>query len=252
VDLDTVVRSGPGHSYYDTGVRTSSDCGLVVERRGDGVVALWLDRPEKRNALHRPLVTALAEAFRAPAARAFVLGSSDGAAFSGGADLTLEDAERAEVSDLLYELYGVMLAAPAPIVAAVGGAAVGGGAQLALASDVRIGGPGASLRFVGPGHGLAIGAWGLPSLVGRGRTLELCLSMRTVDAAEALALGLFERLEDDPRAAALELAAAIAGLDASAAARVKSVARTASGVLAALDEERTGNREGWSGSVSGL
>lgn len=223
-----------------------------MDRPGDGVVVLWLDRPDKRNALNRPLVNALTEEFGDSDARAFVLGSSTPGTFSGGADLSLDDAERAEVSDLLYELYGVMLAGAAPIVAAVDGPAVGGGAQLALASDIRIGGRRASLRFVGPGHGLAIGAWGLPSLVGRGRANELCLSMRTVDADEALALGLFERVEDDPRAAALELAAGFAKLDPAAVARVKAVARTASGVLDALEEERAGNRAAWSGSVSGL
>ena len=55
-----------------------------------------------------------------------------------------------------------MLTIPAPIVAAVDGAAVGGGAQLALACDVRLGSSRALLRFVGPGHGLAIGAWACP------------------------------------------------------------------------------------------
>jgi enoyl-CoA hydratase/carnithine racemase len=224
----------------------------VVEHRGDGVVGLWLHRPEKRNALHRPLVTALAEQFSEPGARAFVLGSSAPGMFSGGADLTLDDAERAEVSDLLYRLYRTMLECPAPIVAAIDGPAVGGGAQLALASDLRIGGAGASLRFVGPAHGLAVGPWGLASLVGRGRAMELCLSMRTVAAEEALALGLLEQSAADPPAAALELAARIAALDPVAVARVKSVTRTASGVLAALEEERTGNLSTWSGSVSGL
>ena len=88
------------------------------------------------------------------------------------ADLSLADDERAQVSDLLYRLYQRMLLSPAPVIAAVDGPAVGGGAQLALASDLRVGGAGARLRFVGPGHGLAVGSWGLPSLVGRGRGCE--------------------------------------------------------------------------------
>ena len=87
----------------------SADSGLIVERRDHGVVALWLDRPGKRNALDRALVDALSKNFQDGAARAFVLGSSRPGAFSGGADLSLEDGERAEVSDLLYELYGTML-----------------------------------------------------------------------------------------------------------------------------------------------
>jgi enoyl-CoA hydratase len=226
-----------------------TDPGLRVERLDGGVVGLWLDRPAKRNALDRALVTALAHAVEDRAARAFVLGSAAQGMFSGGADLGLADAERASVSELLYQLYGRMLASPAPIIAAVSGAAVGGGAQLALASDIRIGGPDARLRFVGPGHGLAIGSWGLPSLVGRGRAMELCLSMRAVDADEALALGLLDRVEEDPRAAAVALAASIVGLDAAAVGRVKAVVRTASGVLDALEEERRGNLDAWSGAM---
>jgi enoyl-CoA hydratase/carnithine racemase len=233
-------------------VRPNPDFGLRVERRKDGVVGLWLNRPDKRNALHRPLVSELAETFGDRTARAFVLGSSAPRAFSGGADLSLENAERAELSDQLYRLYQRMLLHPAPIVAAVDGAAVGGGAQLALACDIRVGGPRAELHFVGPAHGLAIGSWGLPSIVGRSRAMELCLSMRPVAAEEALALGLLDVLESDPRAAALELAARFALLDAGAVGRVKSVVRTASGVLAALEEERRGNLESWSGSTAKL
>jgi enoyl-CoA hydratase/carnithine racemase len=224
--------------------------GVRVERSDDGVVELWLDRPAKRNALDRAVVGALADAVADESARAFVLASSEPeSAFSAGADLTLADRERAEVSDLLYRLYERMLTSHAPIIAVVEGAAVGGGAQLALASDLRIGGAGAMFRFVGPGHGLAIGAWGLPSLVGRGRALELCLSMRPVAAEAAFELGILDRLEAAPRAAAVALAHELCALDAGAVARLKSITRTASGVLAALEEERRGNHETWSGAV---
>jgi enoyl-CoA hydratase/carnithine racemase len=230
-------------------VAVGSGSSLRVERRDDGVVGLWLDRPAKRNALDRALVTGLADAFGDQDARAFVLGSSEPGAFSAGADLDLADGERAQVSDLLYRLYERMLRSPAPIVAALSGPAVGGGAQLALACDLRVGGPDARLRFVGPGHGLAIGAWGLPSLVGRGRAADLCLTMRPVEAEEALALGLLDRVEPDPRAAALDLAAGFAQLDPGAVARIKAVVGTASNVLEALEEERVGNLEAWSGAV---
>jgi enoyl-CoA hydratase len=230
----------------------SAHSGLVVEPRDDGVMVLLLDRPDKRNAIDRQLVSALSAAFQNPSARAFVLGSSGPGVFSAGADLSMEDSERAAVSDLLYELYGTMLASPAPIVAAVEGPAIGGGAQLALASDIRIGSPGARLRFVGPGHGLAVGAWGLPSLVGRGRALEICLSMRPVEAEEALAIGLLDGLEHDACSAALELASAVTRLDPAAVARTKAVVRTATGVVDALAQEREENRASWSGSMAGL
>jgi enoyl-CoA hydratase len=224
---------------------------LQVEQAGDGVVALWLHRPERRNALDGDLVRALREALAGNPARAVVIGSADPASFCAGADLRLDDDARAEVSDQLYELYGQILRLPAPVIAAVGGPAVGGGAQLAIAADLRVGSPAARFRFAGPGHGLAVGAWGLPSLVGRGRAIDLCLSMRTVPGEEAHAIGLLDRLEDDPRAAALALAEQLAALDADAVARVKAIAHEASGLLAALALEQEGNR-GWSGSIEGL
>ena len=224
---------------------------LQVEQRGDGVLALWLDRPATRNALDHRLVTALQEAFATPGVRAFVLGSTDSRCFCAGADLSLSDSERAAVSDGLYKLYRVMVCVPAPIVAAIEGPAIGGGAQLAIASDLRIGSPTARLRFPGPGHGLSVGAWALPSLVGRGRAIDLCLTMRTVDAVEAAMIGLLDRLDPDARRAACATAAAFAQLDPEASARVKAITQDATGLLMALDAERAGNAA-WSGSVEGL
>ena len=79
--------------------------------------------------------------------------------------------------------------------------------------------PRRALRFVGPGHGLAVGAWALPSLVGRGRALDLCLTMRCGRRARRrCAIGLVDRVADDADAAALALAAEIAALDPAAVA----------------------------------
>lgn len=226
--------------------------GLIVDRPREGVARLRLDRPARRNALDAPLVEALHDAIGGLDARAAVLASSDPSVFCAGADVDLEDAERARVSDRLYALYERMLAAGPPLIAAIGGAAVGGGAQLAVACDVRVAGPRARLRFAGPGHGLAVGAWALPSLVGRGRAMELCLSMRWVAAEEAHRIGLVDRLADDPDAAALDLAEAVAGLDADAVRRVKRIVATAGRDAVALAEEAEGNRRSWSGSMAGL
>jgi enoyl-CoA hydratase/carnithine racemase len=226
--------------------------GLELDTPRPGVLRLRLDRPARRNALDAPLVDALHDALDGLDARAVVLGSTDSSIFCGGADLDLDDVERAAVSVRLYELYGRMSACDAPFIAAVGGAAVGGGAQLAVACDIRIAGPRARLRFPGPGHGLAVGAWALPSLVGRGRAMELCLSMRWVDAEEASRIGLVDRVAEDPDAAALDLAEHVAALDPDAVARVKRVVGTAVRRDDALAEEAEGNRLGWSGNVAGL
>jgi enoyl-CoA hydratase/carnithine racemase len=76
--------------------------------------------------------------------------------------------------------------------------------------------------------------------------------MRAVGAQEALAMGLVDRVEEDPGGAAVELASELAGLDSGAVGRVKRVVMRASGHLDALREERSGNRAAWSGSVAAL
>ena len=225
---------------------------LLTDRPAKDVLRLRLNRPDRRNAVNMPLVRALNAALDRLDARAVILGSSSPQAFCSGADLDLEDAERAEVSDLLYELYEKMVRLPVPVVVAIDGHAVGAGIQLAVAGDLRVAGPRAKLRVAGPGHGLAVAAWGLPSLVGRGRALNLCLTMRAVGAEQALAMGLVDHLEEDPESAAVDLAAELARLDPAAVSRVKRVVAEASGCLAALREERSGNRAAWSGSVEAL
>ena len=226
---------------------------LLVDHPAEDVLRLRLNRPEQRNAIDEHLVNALIAAFDRVEARVVVLGSSSTpGAFCAGADLNLEDAERATVSDLLYELYEKMVRLPAPIIVALSGHAVGAGVQLAVAGDLRVAGPEAKLRVAGPGHGLAVAAWALPSLVGRGRALDLCLTMRPVEAKEALSIGLVDRLEQNPEEKAVELASEFAQLDATAVGRVKRVVSETSGYLGALREERSSNRKAWSGSVAPL
>ncbi len=225
---------------------------LLVDHPAVDVLRLRLNRPDRLNAIDMPLVNALLAAFDDVDARAVVLGSSTPKAFCSGADLDLEDEERARVSDLLYKLYEKMLELPIPIVVALDGHAVGGGAQLAVAGDLRVAGPKTKVRVAGPGHGLAVAAWGLPSLIGRGRALDLCLTMRPVGAEEALAIGLVDRVEENPGKASVDLASELARLDPAAVRRVKHVATVASGPLDALREERSGNRASWSGSVAAL
>ena len=221
---------------------------LRTDEPAEGVLRLRMDRPAKRNAVDRELAEALLEAFDGPNAAVVILGSSGPEAFCAGLDLSLEAPERVAVSDLLYELYERILASPAPVVAAIAGPAIGGGAQLAIASDLRVAGPNARIRFAGPGHGLAVGAWGLGSLVGRGRAMDLCLSMREVSAEEAAAIGLVDRVADDPDAAALELATQVTRLDRAAVARVKRLVAS-DGLLESLRRERRENAAAWSAEI---
>jgi enoyl-CoA hydratase len=221
---------------------------LLVDHPHPGVARLLLDRPERHNALDRALVEALHAAVEAEREHVIVLGSSGAGRFCGGADTSLDDAERAWVSDALYDLYARILELPRPVLAALDGPAIGGGLQLAISCDLRIAAPGAWLQARGPGHGLAVAAWGLPTLVGRGRALDLCLTGRRVEAEEALAIGLVDRVTDDPGAAAVALAAEFAELDEPAVARIKALVGRAGDPASALAEEAAGNR-GWSGTL---
>ena len=221
---------------------------LLVDHPAPGVARLLLDRPERHNALDGALVDALHAAIEAERERVIVLGSAGPGRFCGGADTSIGDAERAEVSDALYRLYARILELPRPVLAALDGPAIGGGLQLAIACDLRIAAPGAWLQARGPGHGLAVAAWGLPTLVGRSRALDLCLTGRRIDADEALAIGLVDRVEDDPGAVALALASELAELDEAAVARVKAIVARSGDPAAALAEEAAGNR-GWAGGL---
>jgi enoyl-CoA hydratase/carnithine racemase len=213
-----------------------------------GVRRILLERFEKRNALDGPMVATLREALAGADCRAIVLGSSDPRVFSAGIDLGLPGPDRARASDELYSLYEDMRRSPAIIVSAASGAAVGGGAQLLLASDIRIGSPELTIRFVGAGHGLAVGAWGLPALIGRGRALELCLSMRPVEAAEALRIGLIDRVVPDPLQEAVAFAAHVGALDPSAVRRLKTLVGMVDRAEA-LALERRGNST-WDGTLA--
>ncbi|GAA4830971.1 enoyl-CoA hydratase/isomerase family protein [Saccharopolyspora rosea] len=215
-----------------------------------GVVVLALDRPDVHNALDAALVSALHREFEELGAdvRAVVLASTTPGRFCAGADLAVPDAERRQVSDDLYALYERMLRLPVPVVAAVDGPAVGGGAQLALAADVRIGSPRARWKFAGPGHGLSVGPWAMPSTVGR-RAVEMVLSQRFVDADESVATGLLDRTADDPLAAAVELARGVAHLDPDAVRRAKEHVVAGERLLERLAAERAANAAVFTGAV---
>jgi enoyl-CoA hydratase len=218
---------------------------LRVEHSPAGYRRLLLSRPERRNALDVGLAHALRDALRQDEATPLVLGSTDPGAFCAGADMSISDADRATVSDLFYECCEIMITRPGPVIAVVSGPAVGGGAQLASAADLRVAGPGARLRWIGPpGRGLAVGAWVLTDLVGRGTAMELALTGRWVEAAEALAIGLVNRVEDDPGRVAAGIAAELAAQGSPVSARVKSV-MSAAGLLDRLHAERQANRSAW-------
>jgi enoyl-CoA hydratase len=223
---------------------------LRVEHSPHGFRRLLLACPQRHNPLDVDLARALRDAFAEDPGEPAVLGSTGAGVFCAGADLGIGEAERAQVSALLYECLEIMITRPGPVVAAVGGPAVAGGAQLATAADLRIAGPAARFRWVGPpGRDLAVGAWVLPDLVGRGRAAELAMTGRWVDAAEALALGLVNRVEPEPLQAAEEVAAVLAAGGAGSAARVKMI-MAAGGLLDRLHAEQRANNEAWAETLA--
>jgi enoyl-CoA hydratase/carnithine racemase len=164
------------------------------------VGTLTLNRPEKLNALDRTLCDELTDALAMLAGsdevRVIVI-TGRGRAFCAGADLTVLAQDGPALVRAGKDIVLALRHAPQPVLAAVNGAAAGGGANLALACDYRLASDQASIGQVFHKLGL-VPDWGgsylLPRLVGRSKALELVWSARMVPAAEALALGLFDRV----------------------------------------------------------
>lgn len=221
---------------------------LVGEDGPYGARVLRLAAPERRNSLRPGTVAAIAAELSAEPHRTVVLASTTPDVFCAGADLKIGDDERARLSDQLYVLYEQIVDRPGVVVAVVDGPAVGGGAQLATAADIRLVTERARFRWVGPGHGLAVGAWILPELVGRTAALELALTSRWVDAGEAARLGLATAVTTDPDALLAVTLAALAAGTSDALARVKRIAR--GDLLQRLREERRSNLAAWDGHAA--
>ena len=205
----------------------TSDDRVAVSIDG-GVADVRLVRADKRNALDRAMFQAIIAAGEQIAAdrsvRAVVL-SGDGKAFCAGLDISLFGAmaERnpdapvstaGAIRDEAVRAVRVWVDMAPPVIAAVHVVAVGGGFQLALGADLRIVAPDAQLGVFEIRWGIVPDMCGtqlLPRVVGPDVAKDLMFTGRVITGTEASALGLVTRLADDPRAAALELAAEIAG-----------------------------------------
>ena len=173
-------------------------------RRRDDVVSLILDRPERRNALDRRHCEELAKLVHdvtAEGARAIVLAGA-GPHFCAGADLTgLEDASFASV---LGAALDALVTTPVPTIAAVQGAALGAGLQLAIACDLRV--AEATARFGIPAAklGLMVDHWTMQRLAltaGYSPARAMLLAAEEVDGEGAHRLGFVQRLAREPASA---------------------------------------------------
>jgi len=169
---------------------------IRYERAGAAAV-LTIDRPERRNAVDGPTAEQLGEAYRQfvadEDARVLVLTGEGPDAFCAGADLKALDTLGPRLADPGGPLGFTRLASPKPTVAAIGGWCVAGGLELALWCDLRFADATARLGCTERRFGVPLvdgGTQRLPRIVAQGRALDLILTGRVVDAAEALAIGL--------------------------------------------------------------
>jgi enoyl-CoA hydratase/carnithine racemase len=166
-----------------------------VEARSDHVRVVTLDRPERRNALDDPTLEALAAAVtEAPAStRALVLRGAGGH-FCSGADLTV--VEDTAFAARLRAVLTAFRAAPFPTIAAVEGAALGAGTQLAVACDLRTTTPGAQFGIPAAKLGLMVDHWTVQRLVtmaGQGTARAMLLAAEVITGDDAYRLGLAQR-----------------------------------------------------------
>ncbi len=218
---------------------------LQLTTTTDGVATMTLSDPDRRNAMGMEMATDMvsmvADLSEDPDIRALII-TGEGKAFCAGADLPQLFGERERsVGQIRAELQGYYRAflavreLPFPTIAAVNGAAVGAGLNLAMACDVRILGThaklGATFAKIGlhPGGGCT---WFLVRAMGASRALTILLLGDLLDASRAVDLGLGEGPEEDCVKAATDLAHRFAEVDAQLARHIK----TAVGIAVQTDD----------------
>ena len=232
---------------------------VTASVHGEQVGIAEIRRPPD-NFFDAGLIGSLADSFewlQAEGAGAIVL-CSEGKHFCAGADFTgrSEQASRIGAAGGASELYSQALRlfeAPLPVIAAVQGAAVGGGLGLACAADFRVASPrsrfSANFARIGLHQGFALSAT-LPAIIGQQRATELLYSGRPVRGEEAARLGLADRLAEDDtmlRAAAVEYAVQIASAAPLAVRAIRATMRAglAERARAAMDHELAEQEKLW-------
>lgn len=199
---------------------------LVLDfKRCPGVCVALLNRPQAKNALSQSLARAFDSAFAAirehrRGLRAVVVGSAVRGVFCAGADLKervgMPESEVGRFVAKARDMFQELAELPVPTIAAIDGAALGGGLELALACDLRVASEDAKLGLVETRLAIIPGAGGtqrLPRLLGPSLAKELIFTARVLTASEAAKIGLVNRSvpQDASGSAALSAALALAG-----------------------------------------
>lgn len=195
---------------------------VLLVKEDAGIATLTLNRPEVMNSLNFPLLHALKdriESFRFRRdLRVVIITGSGEKAFCSGADLkeraTLNPDQVREYIFTIRNLFTAIEELNKPVIAAVNGIALGGGTELALASDIRIASSKASMGLTETRLAIIPGAGGtqrLPRLIGKGKAKELIFTGKRIDGQEAVKIGLVNQLcePDDLLEACREMAAMI-------------------------------------------
>jgi enoyl-CoA hydratase/carnithine racemase len=225
---------------------------LAIVDRIDAGVIIRMNRPEKRNAVNDALATAviaaLDEAEADDSVRVVVLTGMDGS-FTAGQDMA-EATGRVERADGARAggsggLSARLSRLEKPVIGAINGFCMGGGTVTALHCDIRIASENATFRFPGAGYGLVVAASLLPAAVGQARAKDLIFTGRTIAAAEALEMGLVNRVvpADRLEAVCAEYVVMIAASSPGAVSAAKRVINLAVLEEAAFEAEREANRE---------
>lgn len=224
---------------------------IILERAGP-VAIVRLNRPEKHNAISRKmsaeLIACLGELDDDESVRVLVLTGAGEKAFCAGADMAqaaLEEGTQDFAKDWAAQAAARLARFRKPLLGAINGYAYGGGAVFALQCDVRICSDDARFRFVGAVYGLVVGASQLPSLVGPAVAKELIFTARTIEAEEALRIGLANHVlpRAELEAYVMQMASQIAENSLPALIASKEVINIASGLREAAKRELEHNIE---------
>ena len=198
--------------------------GSILWDRDDVVGTALIDRPARRNALNAGLCEELGSNLRKNRdLRAVVIGGAGDRAFCSGADLARRAADTGGLThgggDTFRPAFEALLdeivSFPAPVIAAINGAALGAGMQLAVACDLRVVSPSATFGIPAGRLGLVISAVNVQRLVqavGQPTARDVLLAARVLSYEDACAVGLVQREANDAVKGARELAAEIARL----------------------------------------